>query len=57
MKKQAASDKLRKRTPRRRQSTVVPPITVSFEEAVSRLVKVKPPKKARASRATEPKSR
>jgi hypothetical protein len=28
---------------KRRQSTVVPPITVSFEEAVSRLMKVKKP--------------
>ena len=41
----------KKRMPAPRQSTVVPPIAVSLEEAMTRLMKIKPPlKKKRTTR-------
>ena len=36
----------KKAVKRKRADVVVPPITVDFEEAVSRLLKVQPPKKS-----------
>jgi hypothetical protein len=42
--------KARKRPTRRKQSTVVPPIPLEFEDAVARLLKAKPQKKASAKK-------